>query len=165
MIHSQEARKCRSSSILADETERICSQRSAHLKLYGRNHAEAPHRTQMAFFSKAPRAGLTVFEESGIVRPIKKKQPLESCKRYNGDHPTKNCSRAPSCRNCGYTNHSENICMAMTKRRNCGRPHRLNSRRCLSRLTRPGAPIKERMKMYRQVGEREYQAAFRTRVA
>ncbi|POS82134.1 hypothetical protein EPUL_006813, partial [Erysiphe pulchra] len=153
------------SSMLADEVERVCSVRPAHLKLYGRNNSEAPHRTWMAFFSKAPRAGFRVFDESGIARPFKKRQPLEFCKRCNGHHPTKNCSRAPSCGNCGSTNHSEDLCMAKTKCRNCGGPHRSDSRRCLARPTRLGAPTKEQMKAYRQAGEREYQAVLRAKAA
>ncbi|KHJ31860.1 putative eka-like protein [Erysiphe necator] len=67
--------------MLSDEIERVCSERPAHLKLYGQNNSEAPHRTWMAFFTKAPRAGLRLFDESGIVRPDKKKKPLEFCKR------------------------------------------------------------------------------------
>ncbi|KHJ33125.1 putative eka-like protein [Erysiphe necator] len=149
----------------ADEIERVCSVRPAHLKLYGRNHTEAPHRTWMSFFSKAPRAGFRVSDESGIARPFKKQQPIEFCKRCNGHHPTKNCSRAPSCGNCGSTNHLEDISMATTKCRNCRGPHRSDSRRCLARPTRLGTPTKEQMKTYRQAGEREFQAVLRARAA
>lgn len=60
------------SSMLADEVERVCSVRPIQLKLYGRNKTEAPHRTWMALFSKAPRAGFKVFDEYGIARPFKK---------------------------------------------------------------------------------------------
>ncbi|POS82158.1 hypothetical protein EPUL_005403, partial [Erysiphe pulchra] len=74
-----------------------------------------PHRTWMAYFPKAPRAGFRVFDESGIVSLYKKQKPLEFCKRCNGHHPAKNCSRAPSCANCGSTNHSVDTCMAATK--------------------------------------------------
>ncbi|KHJ30720.1 putative eka-like protein [Erysiphe necator] len=119
----------------------------------------------MAFFSKAPRGSFKVFDESGVARPFKKQQPLEFCKRCNGHHPTKNCSRAPSCGNCGSTNHSEDLCMAVTKCRNCGGPHRSDSRRCLARPTRSGAPTKEQLKTYRQAGEREFQALLRAKAA
>lgn len=154
-----------SSSLLSDEIERVCSMRPAHVKLYGRNKAEAPHRTWMAFFEKAPTKGFRVFDESGIARSFKKQQPIEFCKRCNGHHPAKNCSRAPSCSNCGSTNHTIEICMAATKCRNCGGPHRSDSRRCLARPTRSGAPTKEQLKIYRQAGEREYQAVLRARAA
>jgi hypothetical protein len=77
----------------------------------------------------------------------------------------KNCSRAPSCWNCGSTNHSEDICIAATKCRNCGGPHRSDSRRCLARPTRLGAPTKDQMKTYRQAREREFQAVLRARAA
>ncbi|POS83107.1 hypothetical protein EPUL_004738 [Erysiphe pulchra] len=59
-----------SSSMLTDEIERVCSLRPAHVKLYGRNKAEAPHRTWMAFFTKAPNATFRVIDESGIARPF-----------------------------------------------------------------------------------------------
>ncbi|KHJ31153.1 putative eka-like protein [Erysiphe necator] len=96
-----------SSSMLTDEVEPVCSIRPAHVKLYGRNKAEAPHRTWMAYFPKSPRAGFRLFDESGIARKFTKQKPLEFCKRCNGHHPTKNCSRALSCGNCGSTNHLE----------------------------------------------------------
>ncbi|KHJ30732.1 putative eka-like protein [Erysiphe necator] len=164
-VHMEHGKVEVSKSMLSDEIERVCSERPAHLKLYGQNDSEAPHRTWMAFFTKAPRAGFRVFDESGIVRPYKKQQPLEFCKRCNGHHPSRNCSRAPSCANCGSTNHSVDTCMAATKCRNCGRPHRADSRRCLARPTRAGVPTKDQMKTYRQAGEREYQAVQRARVA
>ncbi|KHJ33347.1 putative eka-like protein [Erysiphe necator] len=55
--------------------------------------------------------------------------------------------------------------MASTKCRNCGGPHRSDSRRCLARPTRSGAPTKEQLKNYRQAGEREFQALLRAKVA
>ncbi|KHJ33839.1 putative eka-like protein [Erysiphe necator] len=152
-------------TLLADEIERVCSVRPAHLKLYGRNETSAPHRTWIAYFTKAPPGGFRAFDESGITRPFKKPQPLQFCKRCNGHHPAKNCSRAPSCDICGSTNDSGDTCMAATKCRNCGGPHRSDSRRSLARLTRSGAPSKEQMKVYRQVGNREYQAVLRAKAA
>ncbi|KHJ33432.1 putative eka-like protein [Erysiphe necator] len=154
-----------SKSMLTEEIERVCSIRPAHVKLYGGNKPGAPHRTWMAYFTTAPRTSFRVFDESGIARKFKKQQPLEFCKRCNGYHPTKNCSRAPSCGNCGSTNHVEERCMAATKCRNCGGPHRSDCRRCLARPTRSGAPTKEQMKTYRQAGEREYQAVLRVKTA
>ncbi|POS85077.1 hypothetical protein EPUL_003412 [Erysiphe pulchra] len=152
-----------SSSMLIEEVEQVFSIRSAHVNLYGRNKAKAPHRTWMAFFSKSPRAGFRVFDESGITRQFKKQKPLEFCKRCNGHHAEKNCSREPSCGNCGSTNHSKELCMATTKCRNCGGPHRSDIRRCLVRPTRSGAPTKEQIKTYRQAGERHYQAILRAK--
>ncbi|KHJ34645.1 putative eka-like protein [Erysiphe necator] len=153
------------SSLLSDEIERVCSVRPAHVKLYGRNKPEAPHRTWMAFFVKAPHSGFRVFDESGISRSFKKQQPIEFCKRCNGHYPAKNYSRAPFCSNCGSTNHAVDSCMAATKCRNCGGPHRSDSRRCLARPIRSGAPTKEQLRIYRQAGDREYQAVLRARAA
>ncbi|POS86016.1 hypothetical protein EPUL_001592 [Erysiphe pulchra] len=152
-----------SKSMLSDEIERVCSIRPSHLKLYGRNNPKASHRTWMAYFSKIPRGGFRVFDESGIARPYKKQQTLEFCRRFNGHHPSKNCSRAQSCGNCGSTNHTIDVCMATTKYRNCGVPHRADSRRCLAHPTHSGAPSKEQMKAYHQAGERECQAVQRAR--
>ncbi|KHJ35727.1 putative eka-like protein [Erysiphe necator] len=151
--------------MLADEIERVCSVRPVQLKIYGRNKIEAPHRTWIEFFSKPPRARLRVFDESGIARPFKKQQPIDFCKRCKDHHPTKNCSRAPSCGNCGSTNHSKDILMAATKCRNCGGPYCSDSRGCLALPTRLGAPTKEQLKTYRQIGEREFQAVLRARAA
>ncbi|KHJ34851.1 putative eka-like protein [Erysiphe necator] len=151
--------------MLSNEIERVCSMQPAYVKLYGQNKSDAPHRTWMEFFSKAPRCGFRVFDESGIARPFKKQQPLEFCKRCNGHHPTKNCSRAPSCSNCGSGNHTKDNCLAATKCRNSGGPHHSDSRKCLARPTRSGAPTKEQMRIYRQAGDREYQAVLRARAA
>ncbi|POS82282.1 hypothetical protein EPUL_005351, partial [Erysiphe pulchra] len=123
-------------SMLSDEIERVCSMRPAHLKLFGQNNPEAPRRTWMAYFSKAPRSGFRVFDKSGIIRPYKRQQPLEFYR-----------------------------CMAANKCRNCGGPHRADSRRCLARPTRSGPPTKEQMKVYRQAGEREFQAVQRAKAA
>ncbi|KHJ30941.1 putative eka-like protein [Erysiphe necator] len=152
-------------SMLTEEIERVCHTRPAHVKLYGGIKPGAPHRTWMAYFPTAPRTSFRVFDESGIARKFKKQQPLEFCKRCNGHHLTKNYPRAPSCGNCWSTNHTEELCMAATKCRNCGGPHRSNSRRCFARPTRSGAPTKEQLKTYRQAGEREYQAVLRAKAA
>lgn len=53
--------------------------------------------------------------------------------------------------------------MTATKCRNCSGPHRSDSRRCLARPTRSGAPTKEQIIIYRQVGDREYQEVLRAR--
>ena len=72
-IRTLEGIKEVTNSMLADETERVSTVRPSHLKLYGYNNPATPHRTWMALFTKAPRAGFRVFEESGLGRPFKKK--------------------------------------------------------------------------------------------
>ncbi|KHJ33537.1 putative eka-like protein [Erysiphe necator] len=116
-------------------------------------------------FSKAPLAGFRIFDESGIGRPFKKQKPIEFCEICNGYLHIKNCSRVPSCGNCGSTNHTENLCIAATKCTNYGGPHRSDSLRCLARSTRSDVPTKEHMKTFRQVDEREYQAVLRAKAA
>ncbi|POS85787.1 hypothetical protein EPUL_004397 [Erysiphe pulchra] len=64
------------SSMLSDEIERVCTIRPAHVKFYSRNKEEIPHRTRMAYFTKAPRSGFRAFDESGIAKVFKKQQPL-----------------------------------------------------------------------------------------
>ncbi|KHJ32542.1 putative eka-like protein [Erysiphe necator] len=61
--------------------------------------------------------------------------------------------------------HSEDLCMAPTKCRNFGGPHRPDSRKCLARPTRNGAPTKEQLKIIRQAGDREFQAVLRAKAA
>ncbi|KHJ30558.1 putative eka-like protein [Erysiphe necator] len=53
--------------------------------------------------------------------------------------------------------------MATTKCRNCGGPHRSNSRRCFACPTRSGTATKEQLKIYLQAREREYQAVLRAK--
>ncbi|KHJ35025.1 putative eka-like protein [Erysiphe necator] len=152
-------------SMLADEIERVSTIRPAFVKPYGASNPDAPHRTWMAFFSEIPRTGFRVFDESGVTRNFKKKQQIEFCKRCNGHHNIRTCSRAPSCGNCGSTMHSQDVCMAATKCRNCGGPHRSDSHRSLARPTRTSKPTKEQLKVYRKAGDREYQAVVRANAA
>ncbi|POS82223.1 hypothetical protein EPUL_005744 [Erysiphe pulchra] len=69
-----------------------------------------------------------------------------------------------SCGNCGLTNHNIDKYIAAIKCKNCGGPHCAVSLRYLARPTHSGAPSKEQQKIYRQTGEREYQAVLRARI-
>ncbi|KHJ35757.1 putative eka-like protein [Erysiphe necator] len=154
-----------SKEMLSDEIERASTMRSMTLKLFGKNNPDAPHRTWMAYISKAPRSDFMVFDESGKVRPFKKPQAIDFYKRCNGHHSPKNCSRAPSCGNCGSTIHPEDICMALTKFRNCEGPHRSDTYKYLARPTHSGPLTKKQLKVFRKAGDREYQAIFRAKLA
>ncbi|KHJ34548.1 putative eka-like protein [Erysiphe necator] len=57
------------------------------------------------------------------------------------------------------------MCMVAIKCRNCGGPHRSDSRRCLVRPTRSGIPTKEQLKKYMQAGERKLKAVARAKKA
>ncbi|KHJ34673.1 putative eka-like protein [Erysiphe necator] len=48
---------------------------------------------------------------------------------------------------------------------NCGGPHRSDSRKCLARPTRNGAPTKEQLKSIRLAGDRKFQAVLRAKAA
>lgn len=61
--------------------------------------------------------------------------------------------------------HSEDLCMASTKRKNCVDPNRSDSRKRLTRSTRAGKPTKEQLKNFRQAGAREYQAMIPAKIA
>lgn len=151
--------------MLADDIERMSSVRPSFLKLYSHNNPAVPHRTWMALFAKAPKPGFRVFDESVLIMIHKKEKPLEFCKRCNKHHPSKSCSKTPSCGNCASTMHTEDICIVATKCRNCGGLHRSDSRRCIARPTRSGIPTKEQLKSYRQAGKREIQAVTRAKEA
>ncbi|POS84447.1 hypothetical protein EPUL_002935 [Erysiphe pulchra] len=152
-------------SMLIDEIERVTSVRPEAVKFYGNQKPDAPHRTWLAFFTKAPSPRFRIFDESGISYVFKNQKSIECCKRCNGHHSSKFCSRAPSYGNSGSTMHTQDTCMDATRCRNCGGPHRSDSRKCLARPTRHGAPTKEKLKIYRQAGDRDFQASARVRAA
>lgn len=103
-----------SKSMLIDKIERVSSKHPALVKLYGTTNPEAPHRPWLALFSEAPRTGFRVFDESGITKIFKKKQPIEFFKQCNRHNSTRNYSRALFCGNCGSTMHSKDVCMALS---------------------------------------------------
>ncbi|KAI0992422.1 hypothetical protein K3495_g15763, partial [Podosphaera aphanis] len=164
-IYTDKGRVVVTHEMLSDEIERVSSVRPTTVKLFGSVNNDAPHRTWLGLFSKAPRPGFRVFDESGLAKVFKKQDPIDFCKRCNGHHSTRNCSRAPSCGNCGSTMHTQDACQALTRCRNCGGPHRSDSHRCLARPTRTGPPTKEQLKIFRQAGDREYQAVVRAKAA
>ncbi|KHJ30031.1 putative virulence effector [Erysiphe necator] len=151
--------------MLSSEIERVTSTRPTSVRQYGTSVPEAPHRTWMAYFDKAPHPGFRVFDESGRVTGFKKQKAIDFCRRCHGYHPTRYCSRAPSCGNCGSCMHSQSDCKAFKKCKNCGGPHRSDSYKCLARPSRYGGPTKEQLKSFRIIGEREYQAVARAKAA
>ncbi|POS88054.1 hypothetical protein EPUL_000477 [Erysiphe pulchra] len=151
--------------MLTSEMERVTSIRPTSVRYYGTSNIEAPHRTWIAYFHKFPRPGFRVFDESWRVTLFKKKKAIDFCKLCNGYHPTRNCSRAPSCGNCGSCMHSQKDCKASTKCKNCGGPHRSDNHKCLARPSRHGSPTKEQLKSFRRLCERENQAVARAKVA
>ncbi|KAI0998720.1 hypothetical protein K3495_g9472 [Podosphaera aphanis] len=61
--------------------------------------------------------------------------------------------------------HSATECQAPTKCRNCGGPHRSESRNYLARPTRIGPVTKKQLVMIRQYGQREFAAVARAKAA
>lgn len=164
-INTLQGRQEITGELLIQEIERVTSVRPVAIKRYGTHKLGAPCTSWMAFFSEAPPSGFRVFDESGRATAFKKQQSLNFCKRCQGHHRSKFCSRAPSCGNCGSTMHSQEACQSHTKCKNCGGAHRSDSHNCPTRPTRAGSPTKEQMKVFRQIGEREYQAVVRAKKA
>ncbi|CCU83035.1 putative effector related to avrK1 and avra10 (EKA) [Blumeria hordei DH14] len=86
-------------------------------------------------WDNAPRPGFRILDEAGMATIHKPRPPIEQCKRCLGFHATLGYSPAPACWNHGSTMHLEAECKALTKCRNCGGPHRSDSRDC---KVRPG---------------------------
>lgn len=61
--------------------------------------------------------------------------------------------------------HSTSECKAHTKCRNCGGPHRSDSRSCLARPNRSGPVTKEQLATVRQASQREFAAVARAKAA
>lgn len=57
--------------------------------------------------------------------------------------------------------HAQEDCKALTKYKDYGGPHRVESHKCLARSTRSGNPTREQLKVYRQAGHRDYQVVLR----
>lgn len=82
-------------TMLMDEIERVSSVRPATVKLFGYQTFGASHRTWMAFFSRAPRPGFRVFDESGMSVKLKKQQTIDFCIVATVTTPTKSAPRHP----------------------------------------------------------------------
>ncbi|CCU74722.1 EKA-like protein [Blumeria hordei DH14] len=115
--------------------------------------------------ASAPRPGFRLFDDSGIAVCHKSKQAISQCKRCLQFHGTRGCSRAPAWWNCTSTMHSSAECKAHTKCRNCGGPHRSDSRDCLARPTKSGPASKENLEAIRQASQREFAAVARAKSA
>ncbi|CCU78149.1 EKA-like protein [Blumeria hordei DH14] len=127
----------------------------------------APYQNWHALFSRdcAPRAGFRIFYESGMATIHKPCHQIEQCKRCLGFHTTRGCSRAPACWNCGSNMHSEYKCKALTKCRNCGGPHRSDSRDCQVRPRKSGPVTKEQLARIRHLEQGKFTVAARARAA
>lgn len=71
-------------TVFDGEVERVTGKNPSTLKLYGHNRHEALHRTWMAFFTRAPRPGFHIFDESRIMRNFRKKLSIDFCNRCYG---------------------------------------------------------------------------------
>ncbi|KAI0996172.1 hypothetical protein K3495_g12005 [Podosphaera aphanis] len=153
--------------MVADEVFRITGKVPTQLRLHGVTKSGAKYQKWQALFTResAPWPGFRLFFESGMVSIFRPRRRVEQCKRCLGFHPTRGCSRALACWNCGSNMHSATECQAPTKCRNCGGPHRSESRNCQARPTRTGPVTKEQLPVIRQYRQREFAVVARAKAA
>ena len=153
--------------MVADEITRTTKAVPVRVRPHGKGRVGAPYQTWIAHFERAsiPRPGFRLFDDSGIAARYTPKQAISQCKRCLQFHGTRGCSRAPACWNCTSTMHSSAECKAHTKCRNCGGPHRSDSRDCLARPTKSGSASKENLETIRQASQREFTAVVRAKSA
>ncbi len=153
--------------MVAEEIFRVTGKVPTQVRPYGATKIGAKFQNWQALFLResAPRPGFRLFFESGMASTFRPRRPIEQCKRCLGFHATRGCSRAPACWNCGSTMHSAAECPAPTRCRNCGGPHRSDSRNCLARPTRSGPVTKEQLVVIREYGQREFAAVARAKAA
>ncbi|POS81821.1 hypothetical protein EPUL_006452, partial [Erysiphe pulchra] len=145
------------------EITRVTQASPTTVRPHGKTKAGAPYQSWLAHFprSHAPRVGFRIFDESGLALVNKPRQNILQCKRCLGFHSTRGCSRAPACANCASTMHLTFECKGLIRCRNCGSPHKSDSRNCLARPSRTGPPSKEQLVTIRRMGQRDYHAAAR----
>ncbi|POS82454.1 hypothetical protein EPUL_005836, partial [Erysiphe pulchra] len=153
-------------SVIAEIT-RVTNSTPKIVRLHGKTRPGAPHHSWLSHFTReqAPRPGFRIFDESGLASIYKPRQTIQQCKRCLGFLLTRGCSRAPACENCSSTMHHNIECKAPTRCRNCGGPHRSDSRNCLARPSRTGPVTKEQLAKIRQMSQKEYHAVARAKAA
>ena len=165
-IHTLDGRVQVDGPLLVEEVERVSGKKPVKSSPLGQNASDKPtsiSRTWICHFDgPPPKLGFRVFDESGMAQAPKERRAPVLCQRCLGFHPTRGCSRAQACKNCGSTNYVEEDCRALTKCRNCGGPHRSDSRTCLARPTKNGArPSNEQLEVIRQYAQKAYGKALK----
>ncbi|KAI1005751.1 hypothetical protein K3495_g2461 [Podosphaera aphanis] len=131
---------------LADEIERVSSVRPTSLKLFGSLNHHAPHRTWLGLFSKAPRPGFRVFDESGLAKVFKKQDPIDSCEMQ----------WPPLIKESFKSAFLRKLRLDHAYSRGMPSPHSMQ---------KLGSPTKEQLKIYCQAGDREDQAVIQAKAA
>ena len=153
--------------MVINEISRITKAIPFKARPHGKSRLGAIQQSWLAYFEKAsaPRPGFRIFDDSGVAVRHQPQRTVQQCKRCLGFHGTRGCSKAPACWNCSSKMHSSAECKASSKCRNCGGPHRSDSRSCLARPTRSGPVTKEQLITIRQASQREFAAAARAKAA
>ncbi|CCU82985.1 EKA-like protein [Blumeria hordei DH14] len=134
---------------------------------HGKTRLDAPYKSWLAHFKNgaAPRQRFHLFDNSGVAVPHKPRQTVQQCKRCLQFHGTRGCARAQACWNCTSTMHSTDECRSHIKCRNCGVPHRSDSRVCLARPIKSGPVSREQLANIRIASQRELAAVMRAKAA
>lgn len=166
-VHTLSGRVVVTPDMVATEILRVTKCTPSRVRVHGISKNGSLYRSWLALFPKAssPKPGFRLFDDSGIALTHQPRVPIQQCKRCLGFHATRGCSRTPACWNCASTMHSSTECKAATRCRNCGGPHRSDSRDCLARPSRSGPVTKEQLITIRQASQREYHAVARARAA
>ncbi|KAI1002490.1 hypothetical protein K3495_g5711 [Podosphaera aphanis] len=153
--------------MVINEITRITKATPFKARPHGKSRLGAIQQSWLAYFEKAsaPRPGFRLLDDSGVTVRHQPQRTVQQCKRCLEFHGTRGCSRAPACWNCSSKMHSTAECKDHTKCRNCGGPHRSDSRSCLARPTRSGPVTKEQLVTIRQASQREFAAVARAKAA
>ncbi|KAI1004635.1 hypothetical protein K3495_g3576 [Podosphaera aphanis] len=153
--------------LIRDEIIRNTDITPLKVRPHGKSRLRVPHQTWLAYFERfsAPRPGFRLFDESGVAVRHQPERTVQQCKRCLEFHRTRGCSRAPAFWSCSSKMHSTSEYKARIKCRNCGRPHRSDSRSCLARPTRSGPVTKEQLVTIPQASQREFAAVARAKAA
>ncbi|CCU82299.1 putative effector protein [Blumeria hordei DH14] len=149
--------------MVADKVTRVTKLVPFLVRPHGQCKPGAPYENWQALFPResTPRPGFRLFDNSGAAKLFRPRRPIEQCKRCLGFHTSRGCSRTPACWKCGSNMHSESECKALTRCRNCGGPHRSDSRACLARPNKSG-PIQQgefaKVARFRAAGKRAEEA-------
>ncbi|CCU81324.1 EKA-like protein [Blumeria hordei DH14] len=153
--------------MVIEEITRVTKAVPVKVRPHGKNHHGALYQSWLAHFKRGaePRLGFRLFDDSGVAVRHQPRQTVQQCKRCLQFHGTRGCSRAPACWNCTSTMHSTDECHAHTKCRNCGGPHRSDSRACLARPTKSGPVSREQLATIRMASQRDLVAVVRAKAA
>lgn len=153
--------------MVADKVTRVTKSVPFLDRPHGYCKPGAPYENWQALFPRksTPRPGFRFFDDSGAAKLFQPRRKIVQCNRCLGFHASRGCSRAPACWNCGSKMYSETECKTPTRCRNCGGPHRSDSRHCQARPRKDGPVTKEQLAAIRKVEQGRYADFARVKAA